>query len=144
MTVPALASRSARPRQSYRQSVGEWLIRSLRKIAALEYALVEACHAAARETGNAFASLFATRAGCAQVHLFDLGTALRELGDGAPTYSYLIRHSLLHASSPDELFSNLERESENLLRRQELPGGLRTLLRANLAEHRSLVGGCVA
>ncbi len=121
------------------RTVGQWLIRSLRRIAALEYALVDACETAARNAGAAVASLFATRAGTAQVHLFDLGTALRELGDAAPSYSYCVRHALLHASTPDEVLRSLERESENLLRRHELPGGVRTLLRANLAEHRSLV-----
>jgi len=128
-----------RLRTAYDRTVGPWLIRSLRRIAALEYALVDACEGAARGAGEALSSLFATRAGTAQVHLFDLGTALRELGDASPSYSYCVRHALLHSSTPDDVLRDLERESENLLRRQEIPGGLRTLLRANLAEHRSLV-----
>jgi hypothetical protein len=132
----------ARLRPAHR-AVGHWLIRSLRRIAALEYALVDACEGAARGAGAALTSLFATRAGTAQVHLFDLGTALRELGDPAPSYSYCVRHALLHNCTPDEVLRSLERESENLLRRQEVPGGLRTLLRANLAEHRSLVSSYV-
>jgi hypothetical protein len=119
-----------------RKTVGRWLIDSVRRIAALEYAFLEACEFAARSAGDA---LFSTRAGAAQVHLFDLGTALRELGDVSLSYSMCVRQSLLHGGTPEDVLRRLESESERALSHKDVPEGLRVLLRANLAEHRSLL-----
>jgi hypothetical protein len=121
---------------SRQRTVGRWLIDSLRRIAALEYAFLDACESAARSAGDV---LFAMRVGAAQVHLFDLGTALRELGDGSLSYSACVRQSLLHGGTPEAVLRRLESESERALSHKDTPEGLRTLLRSNLAEHRSLL-----
>jgi hypothetical protein len=115
-----------------------WIIRAVHRIAAIEYALVDACHDAARSAQGIISSLLATRAGAAQVHLFDLGSVLRELGDGSLSYSSFVRDAMLLPSDPDELLRRLERESEQTIKKSNVPDGLRVLLRANLAEHRGL------
>jgi hypothetical protein len=115
-----------------------WLTTAIRRIAALEYALIEACYSAASSAGSLVGAALNTRAGTAQVHLFDLGTALRELGDLSLNYSHCVRESMLQSGSPDEVMRRLERESERMIRRPDVPDGLRVLLRANLAEHRGI------
>lgn len=114
------------------------IIDQVRRLAALEYALVESCHSDSSSVSELEQAILASRAGTAQVHLFDLGTALRELGEESLSYSRCIRQALLQSGTHTEVLRRLEREYERLLDRQELPAGLRVLLRANLAEHRGL------
>jgi hypothetical protein len=111
---------------------------AVRRLAALEYSLIDACHT---EADGAFeveqARLF-SRAGIAQVHLFDLGTVLRELGDTSLSYSRCVRLALLQGGRSDEVARRLEHEYVRLLAQPDMPEGLRVLLRANLAEHHTL------
>jgi len=54
------------------------------------------------------------------------------------SYSSFVRDAMLLPSDPDELLRRLERESEQAISKNNIPDGLRVLLRANLAEHRGL------
>jgi hypothetical protein len=119
-------------------SARQRVVEAVRRVAALEYALVEACHSATSETSGVDAALYATRAGVAQVHLFDLGSVLRDLGDVSLSYSSCIRHALLQSGSPSEVLRRLERETQRAIDREDAPEGLKVLLKANLEEHRLL------
>lgn len=112
------------------------LIEAVRRIAALEYALIEACHTECTDPWQQAQRI--ARAGAAQVHLFDLGTALRELGDDSLSYSRCVRHALLQGGKQNDLIVRLQREYVRLLDRKTMPDGLRVLLRANALEHRQL------
>lgn len=111
---------------------------AVRRVAALEYSLIDACHAASENAWDVERARLAARAGAAQVHLFDLGTALRELGDDSLSYSRCVRLAMLQGGRPEEVVRRLEREYARLMLQRELPERLRALLRANLAEHLGL------
>lgn len=112
-----------------------WL-EPLYRIASLEYALIEACHASAASAWEDEQARLAARAGAAQVHLFDLGTALRDLGEDSISYARCMRYALMYNGGHAELLERLEREYTRLLSKAELPDALRELLLANLAGHR--------
>ena len=110
----------------------------LRRVAALEYALIEACQLGGGDYQSEDDAVLASRAGVAQVHMFDLGTALRELGDEGLSYSRCVRQAMLESGTHTEVLRRLEREYQRMLDRTDLPDGLRVLLRANLVEHRGM------
>ena len=83
-----------------------WL-EPLYRIAALEYALIEACHAAAPGAHEDDQARLASRAGAAQVHLFDLGTALHDLGEDSISYARCMRSALMFNGTQAELLSRL-------------------------------------
>lgn len=112
------------------------VVEAVRRVAALEYALIEACHAAPIEPWQQVECI--ARAGVAQVHLFDLGTALHDLGDDSLSYSRCVRHALLQGGPLDAVLTRLLHEYERTLARHDLPDGLRVLLRANVVEHTRL------
>lgn len=118
-------------------SAKPWL-EPLHRIAALEYALIEACHADADGAWEVEQARLAARAGAAQVHLFDLGTALRDLGEDSISYARCMRLALTMSGSHREILERLTREYTRLLAQEGLPDGLRGILRANLAEQRGL------
>ena len=109
------------------------LVDGVRRIASLEYALIEACHAEPAESWE-YAQRIA-RAGVAQVHLFDLGTALREMGDDSLSYSRCVRHALLESGTYADVMIRIQREYTRVLARKNIPDGLRVLLRTNELEH---------
>lgn len=112
-----------------------WL-EPLYRIAALEYALIEACHAAAQSAHEDDQARLASRAGAAQVHLFDLGTALRDLGEDSISYARCMRSALMFNGTQAELLSRIVREYMRLLSKADLPASLGELLRANVSSHR--------
>ena len=124
--------------RSATRKVQKWILDAVQSIAALEYTLVETFYAAASSASGFVAAAFSTRAGAAQVHLFDLGTALREMGDESLNYARCARQSLVQYGNADELLRRLERECRRIVEHKDVPDGLRVLLRANLAEHRGL------
>ncbi|MEO6954210.1 MAG: hypothetical protein ABI321_20570 [Polyangia bacterium] len=112
-----------------------WL-EPLYRIASLEYALIEACHSEAPSASDDEQARFAARAGTAQVHLFDLGTALRDLGEDSISYARCMRSALMFQGTHADLLERLEREYMRLLAKPELPCQLHDLLRSNLSSHR--------
>ena len=112
-----------------------WL-EPLYQIASLEYALIEACHSAAQVAPEDDQARLASRAGAAQVHLFDLGTALRDLGEDSISYARCMRSALMCTGTHGELLARIVREYMRLLSKADLPASLGELLRANVASHR--------
>ena len=115
--------------------------KQLQQLVALEYGLMDACHEAARMATQEDLAMLADWAGATQVHLFDLGTALRDLGDETPSYSRCMRQALLQSGNHRQACARLERAYERVLERTDMHDGLRTLLRANLMDHRGFMAG---
>ena len=115
-----------------------WLVEAIRRLGALEHALVEAHYAAARSRGATSMSLISACAGAAQAHMFDLSIALRDLGEPSLSYWGCVRDSSPLRGTPVEVLSRLEHEHLQILQHDDLTFKLRFLLRSHLAEHRRL------
>lgn len=100
----------------------------LRKLAWKELQLVDSCHdAESRLRGEAHA-LSLHLAGLGQVHAFDLGSALGELGGTPVSYFSSLRAQLNRARTPSQHVTQLLADYDRALRRRDLTDAVRSLL----------------
>lgn len=136
--VPRSTERSLRPARPFTPAQVRGWADALRRLAALEYALIDACHSAADTRWETDRARLAARASAAQVHLFDIGSALRALGADSLSFSRCVRLAMSQSGRPDEILARIEREYRRLVAQREVPASLHSLVCANLAEHLGL------
>jgi len=107
------------------------LLALLRGLASKEYDLMESCHAQDRLLVGDRHALSHHLAGLAQVHVFDLDSAVRDLGGTPVSYLRYVAGQRQPRSS-DRLVTQLTEDYTRALLRRDLP-----------AVERSIVGGCL-
>ena len=96
------------------------LTRALRKLAWCEFELIEQCQQAAADADDEARALLWHQASAAQVRLFDVDSALRELGEEPVRYSRCIRQAMLSSSRLGSVHERLAQAYRRLLARTDL------------------------
>jgi hypothetical protein len=113
------------------------LLDLLRKLASKEYDLMDSCDASDRLLDGDSRALSHHVAGLGQVHVFDLDSALRDLG-GTPI-SYLRYLAGTRRPRPTEtLVTQLIEDYTRALRRHDLTAHVRSILEGCLEDYQSL------
>jgi hypothetical protein len=110
------------------------LTQALRQVAACEFELIEACHAAVADAEEETRGLLLHEAGAAQVHLFDVDNALRARGAEPVRYAACIRQALLSNDPLERIRRRRAQAYARLLARPDLGSELRRMVQLNLAE----------
>ncbi len=107
----------------------------LHRLIALEYALIEACHADRATVHPRDQAVLAAHAATAKEHLFRLASLLRELGDVSFLQSRCGHLALMQGGSAAEVLLRVTRAYEQALTRHDLGASTHALLFELLRAH---------